>query len=281
MAKSDSFNLMETKFFDWLVNNEGKSKGTANAYTSAIRQLSIHYSDFEHKPTNLFSISSPLDLEKIAGLYDSFGKYSAIGDKGHRTYINGIRALIRFRQNNPTIRNHSIGSNRQRVARSGMEHEKTPLNEFEFSPKFKLEAAEMSKHYEVFYCLERSIRALIVEAMESYFGADWWQKRLNPEIRENVSKNIKWEADTGYTRRSASNIDYTTFGELRQIVKFNWDAFSDKLTSLNAFNSIMITLNTLRVPIAHCTPLAEDEVLRLHLAVKDWFRLIEKLPTRQ
>lgn len=82
------------------------------------------------------------------------------------------------------------------------------------------------------------------------------------------------EADTGYTRRSEDKIDYTTFGELRQIVKLNWDAFSDKFRSINAFNNIMITLNTLRVPIAHCTPFAEDEIIRLELTVKDWFRLI-------
>jgi hypothetical protein len=38
---------------------------------------------------------------------------------------------------------------------------------------------------------------------------------------------------------------------------------------------VMATLNTLRNPIAHCCPLAPDEQLRLRLAVKDWFRLME------
>jgi hypothetical protein len=27
--------------------------------------------------------------------------------------------------------------------------------------------------------------------------------------------------------------------------------------------------------VAHCSPLAEDEVLRLKLSVRDWFRLME------
>jgi hypothetical protein len=39
--------------------------------------------------------------------------------------------------------------------------------------------------------------------------------------------------------------------------------------------SVMSRLNTLRGPVAHCTPLAEDEVLRLRLSVRDWFRLME------
>jgi hypothetical protein len=28
-------------------------------------------------------------------------------------------------------------------------------------------------------------------------------------------------------------------------------------------------------PIAHCAPLAEDEVVRLRLSVRDWFRLMQ------
>jgi len=37
----------------------------------------------------------------------------------------------------------------------------------------------------------------------------------------------------------------------------------------------MANLNTLRGPIAHCTLLAEDEVVRLRLSVRDWFRQME------
>lgn len=37
----------------------------------------------------------------------------------------------------------------------------------------------------------------------------------------------------------------------------------------------MNSLNLLRGPIAHCSPLAEDEVVRLKLTLKDWFRLME------
>ena len=261
---------MEEKFNNWLMNAEGKVKGTADGYCSAIRHLSDHYSGYEHQLIDLFEIQDPAQLEQITALYDKFGKYADVGAEGHNRYISALKALVRFLRNEPSMRGNRVKTTRQPNNRS-----QNPATNFDFSPVFKAEASEMCKHYEVFYCLERSIRSMIVEAMESRFGADWWLKRVSPEIRENVSKNIKWEADTGYTRRSSSKIDYTTFGELRQIVKFNWDAFSDKFTSLNAFNSIMITLNTLRVPIAHCTPLADDEVVRLNLTVKDWFRLTE------
>ena len=54
----------------------------------------------------------------------------------------------------------------------------------------------------------------------------------------------------------------------------NWDLFGTILHSRRAVEKVMASLNTLRGPIAHCCPLAEDEVLRLRLAVKDWFRMI-------
>ena len=38
---------------------------------------------------------------------------------------------------------------------------------------------------------------------------------------------------------------------------------------------IIASLNALRAPIAHCSPLADDEVIRLQLTVRDWFRLME------
>ena len=42
-----------------------------------------------------------------------------------------------------------------------------------------------------------------------------------------------------------------------------------------AVEKVMSTLNTLRGPIAHRSPLAQDEIVRLKLAVRDWFRLME------
>jgi hypothetical protein len=82
------------------------------------------------------------------------------------------------------------------------------------------------------------------------------------------------EAESGVTPRSSERIDYTTFGELSDIVRANWGTFSDTFNNEKAFGRIMASLNILRGPIAHCSPLAPDEVVRLGLAVSDWFRLM-------
>jgi hypothetical protein len=146
----------------------------------------------------------------------------------------------------------------------------------QFDFQFRNEAKEMSKHYEVFYCLEKSIRRLVIQLMYEKYGEKWWTDKVDEEIKKNVDKNIQREEDSGFTIRSEEKIDYTTFGELTQIVTKNWEAFESLFKrGQRAFQRITNNLNQLRGPIAHCCPLAEDEVVRLNLTVKDWFRLME------
>ena len=145
----------------------------------------------------------------------------------------------------------------------------------QFNSSFRQEAREMAEHYEVFYCLEKSIRSLVMQLMREKYGDKWWDEKVKPDIQKNVEDNIKREEESGFTQRSEFKIDYTTFGELSQIVNANWDAFVDLFRNQRAFQKIMSNLNQLRGPIAHCCPLAADEVVRLEITVKDWFRLME------
>jgi Swt1-like HEPN len=148
--------------------------------------------------------------------------------------------------------------------------------------KFRLEASEMSKHYEVFYSLEKSIRNLITETLVAAEPlADtapigWWESgRVPPQIRRDAEARMSREIDTGITPRSLEPIDFTNFGELGEIIKANRDVFGSIFPSQKAVERVLANLNTLRGPIAHCSPLAEDEVVRLRLSVRDWFRLME------
>lgn len=150
----------------------------------------------------------------------------------------------------------------------------------EYYPQFqhviRTEAREMAVHYELFYCLEVSIRNMVKEKLKSELGDNWWDVADIPDpTRKNVKENIQREIDSAFTQRSDDEIDYTTFGELGEIVRKNWDKFGDLFNSQKGFNRVMNSLNLLRGPIAHCSPLAEDEIVRLKLTVRDWFRLME------
>jgi len=146
----------------------------------------------------------------------------------------------------------------------------------QFAQAVRDEASFMARHYEIFYCLEKSIRSQISQLMESAEGPNWWSKKRIPQkVHQDVADRIQKEVDSGTTRRSDDQIDYTTFGELGEIIKANWDIFGSVFNSQKAVEKVMSNLNTLRGPIAHCSLLAEDEVLRLRLSVRDWFRLME------
>jgi len=147
----------------------------------------------------------------------------------------------------------------------------------QFEAAVRAEAAKMGKHYEVFYSLEKSIRALVSDTLESAEQSpDWWQsQRVPPNVKTEVASRIQKEVDAGVTRRSDEELDYTTFGELSVLIAANWDVFGGIFSSKKAVEKVMASLNSLRNPIAHCSPLAEDEQVRLQLTVRDWFRLME------
>jgi hypothetical protein len=147
----------------------------------------------------------------------------------------------------------------------------------QFDAAVRAEAAQMAKHYEVFYSLEKSIRALVSETIETAEKTvEWWSSaRVPANIQLEVKSRVQKELDAGVTRRSSDELDYTTFGELSVIIISNWDIFGGLFNSKKAVEKVMASLNALRNPIAHCSPLAEDEQLRLQLTVRDWFRLME------
>lgn len=144
----------------------------------------------------------------------------------------------------------------------------------QFSEKLRDEAAAMAGHYAIFYCLENSIRNVIVERMKEQ-SSNWWDEKVPEAVRKNAQSNKNKEAGTAITPRSADLIDYTNFGELGEIIKTNWDVFGDMFRDLRAVERVLANLNTLRAPIAHCKKLADDEVVRLHLSLRDWFRQME------
>nr|WP_221374093.1 Swt1 family HEPN domain-containing protein [Actinoplanes polyasparticus] len=167
-----------------------------------------------------------------------------------------------------------------RAGSDRLRHEAPAENDQEYYPQIerdiRAEAAAMAPHYETFYSLEKTIRGLVAQTLEAEDGELWWaSSRVPPRIKAECESRRKREIDTGNTPRSDEELDFATFGELSEIIKANWDIFGSLFKSAKAVERVMANLNTLRGPIAHCTRLAEDEVVRLRLAVRDWFRLME------
>ena len=191
-------------------------------------------------------------------------------------------ALKHFGMTSRLIEHELDQVERQFVIDLGREHQDSIGKDDSYYPqieqKFRAEAAGMAPHYETFYSLEKTIRRLLADTLESTpEGASWWTSNRIPQVvRTNAEQARKKEVDSAFTPRSDEYLDYCTFGELGEIIKSNWDVFGSLFKSKLAVERVMASLNTLRGPIAHCSPLAADEIVRLQLAVRDWFRLMEK-----
>ena len=103
----------------------------------------------------------------------------------------------------------------------------------------------MAQHYELFYCLEISIRDLIRARLIEEL-TDWWDNLVPQVVRDNANKNRTKEIQSGVTPRSADLLDYTNFGELGEIIKANWALVSDTFSDLKAVENTLARLNTLR-----------------------------------
>lgn len=146
----------------------------------------------------------------------------------------------------------------------------------QFEADLRKEAAQMSELYEVFYCLENSIRRLTTNILSDAEGAEWWStdRIHNDRVRRPCAERRQKEIDSGVTARSNSLLEYTTFGELSQIITDNWDLFDTIFTSKKAVSNITNQLNLMRGPIAHCNPTDELEHDQLEIIVKSWFKVM-------
>lgn len=138
-------------------------------------------------------------------------------------------------------------------------------------------ADRMSEFYKLFYALENDMRDLIEAAMIDAKGDQWWSTAVPQAVQDNVQKNYDREASEGLPPRSDRLLDYTTFGELGEIVRENWDVFSGMFSNAtrNRVLRVINRLNLVRGPIAHCNFLPEEEAIRLKLAIRDWYKLME------
>lgn len=145
----------------------------------------------------------------------------------------------------------------------------------QFSAEVRQTAERMAEYYKLFYMLENDIRRLIGDTLREAHGPNWWNAHVPAAVKDECKRNQDREVEAGVTIRSDNELDYVSFGQLADIIRTNWLHFGGIFSNQRAMSRIMASLNMLRGPIAHCGLLAEDEIDRLKLTIRDWFRLLE------
>lgn len=135
------------------------------------------------------------------------------------------------------------------------------------------DAMKMANFYCIYYSFENTVRRLIGGRLEELHGPSWWEEKIPQAVREEVRKKQAQERDTAMTIRSESPLSYTSYGELITILENNWTDFADTLRSRKSAVNVLSQFGALRNVIAHSCVLADDEIERLQLLIKDWFRI--------
>lgn len=134
-------------------------------------------------------------------------------------------------------------------------------------------ARKMARFYVYYYAFENSIRSFISGRLEENHGINWWDLKAPQGVKDSVKKNQNSELDTTMAIRSDDPLYYTNFGELIDIINANWEDFSDTIRSRKAMQSVISQFGKIRNVIAHSCELEEDDIFRLKLLIKDWFRI--------
>lgn len=142
-----------------------------------------------------------------------------------------------------------------------------------FEADITAQARKMADFYVLYYSLENTIRRLISERLLEKYGHSWWEEKVPSGVKNSVAEKQKKEKDTPMSIRSEDSLSYTNFGELIVIFDANWVDFSDTLRSQRAMQMVLSQFNLIRNVIAHSSELSEDEIDRLKLLIKDWFRI--------
>lgn len=145
----------------------------------------------------------------------------------------------------------------------------------DFSPPIRRNAVQALPAYLALFCLENSIRELVVERMQEILGSGWWDAGTSAELRKKVEQRQTTEGkNRWHIRRGAQEIYYTDFGDLVAIVRRNWEAFEDLFPDQNWVTTRLTELEASRNIVAHNNLLDDRELQRIRMYLQDWMRQI-------
>ena len=134
---------------------------------------------------------------------------------------------------------------------------------------------KMAIVYTAIAAFENSVRDFVKTALIDKYQADWWEKGFSNTTRERAEKRIEDEQKTKWhTQRGRDPINYTTFGDLKNAMRTNWDAFEDAITSLEWAGGIFDAIERSRNVIMHSGVLDPEDIARLGINIRDWVKQV-------
>lgn len=136
-------------------------------------------------------------------------------------------------------------------------------------------AKAMAVVYTAIAAFESGVRTLVKKTLIEKHKEEWWEKGLSNGVRERAHKrmedeqSVKWHA-----QRGQDPINYTTFGDLKNAMQNNWDAFEDLIVNLAWAAGIFDVIERSRNVIMHSGILENEDIERLGVNIRDWVKQV-------
>ncbi len=87
---------MQKEFKEWLIKRGYKETGAANSYSTAISQISRHYTEQTGQHIDIYSVEDQSKISELAHDYSQSGKFSAFGYEQHGRFRAAIARYSEF-----------------------------------------------------------------------------------------------------------------------------------------------------------------------------------------
>ena len=129
--------------------------------------------------------------------------------------------------------------------------------------------------YTAIAAFENSVRALVTKTLMEKYQEEWWEKGVSNGIRERAQRRLEDEQSAKWhAQRGQDPINYTTFGDLKNMMHNNWDVFEDLIGSLPWASGIFDVIERSRNVIMHSGMLEREDIERLGVNIRDWVKQV-------
>jgi thymidylate synthase len=140
---------------------------------------------------------------------------------------------------------------------------------------FVEQAGKMATVYIAIAAFENVARKFVQDRLLEQHGADWWDKNISQEVRQNAEKRKADEAQHRYHgSRGTSMIFYTKMGDLPTIIQKNWADFEGYIPSVEWARQLFGAVERSRNVIMHSGDLSMNDIQRVGMNIRDWLQQV-------
>lgn len=136
-------------------------------------------------------------------------------------------------------------------------------------------AKTMAIVYTAIAAFESGVRELVVKILTDKHADEWWEKGFSKNIRDRAMKRLEDEQHARWhSQRGQDPINYTTLGDLKNVMQNNLLDFEDLVGSITWAAGIFDVVERSRNVIMHSGILEREDIDRLGVNIRDWVKQV-------